>query len=136
MSASLDSRVWWSFYEKTWYQLYPSEAAYPLLATFALSYIAGALRGDPGLNVQIRNRKTGHRHAVAANIALTEASLPCHPLGAKEALAIVNGTAVSAGIAALALHDAHGLAVISQVFTAMSVEALQGSLESFDHFFG
>lgn len=99
-----------------------------------LSYIAGALRGDPGLNVQTRNRKTGQRHAVAANVALADASLPCHSLGAKEGLAIVNGTAVSAGIAALALHDAHGLAVISQILTAMSVEALQGSLESFDPF--
>ena len=99
-----------------------------------LSYIAGALQGDPGLNVQTGNRKTGTRHTVAANVALAEASLPCYPLGAKEGLAIVNGTAVSAGIAALALHDAHGLAVISQVLTAMSVEALHGSSESFDPF--
>lgn len=99
-----------------------------------LSYIADALQGDPGLNVQIGDRKTGSRHVVAANVALAEASLPCYSLEAKEGLAIVNGTAVSAGIAALALHDAHGLAVLSQVLTAMTVEALHGSLESFDPF--
>jgi phenylalanine ammonia-lyase len=54
----------------------------------------------------------------------------------KEGLALINGTAVSTGVAALAIHDAHCLAVASQVLTAMSVEALCGSRESFDPIFG
>ncbi|QRD03146.1 hypothetical protein JI435_099140 [Parastagonospora nodorum SN15] len=53
---------------------------------------------------------------------------------AKEGLAIVNGTAVSAGVAALAAHECLHLAALSQVLTAMSVEALRGSDESFEPF--
>ena len=50
-------------------------------------------------------------------------------------LAIVNGTAPSAALAALAVHDSVLQAALSQVLTAMSVEALQGTDESFDPFF-
>ena len=49
----------------------------------------------------------------------------------KEALAIVNGTATSCAVSALALHDVDGLTVLSQLLSAMSVEALRGSKESF-----
>jgi phenylalanine ammonia-lyase len=49
-------------------------------------------------------------------------------------LAIVNGTAISAGVAALALHEALNLAALSQILTAMSVESLLGTDESFHPF--
>lgn len=55
-------------------------------------------------------------------------------LGSEEGMAIINGTAVSADLAALALHDAHYLAVLSQGLIAMGVEALSGSAESFESF--
>ncbi|KAI1158227.1 L-Aspartase-like protein [Nemania serpens] len=52
----------------------------------------------------------------------------------REGLAIVNGTAVSAGVAALAAYESLNLAALSQILTAMSVEALRGSDESFEPF--
>ena len=66
---------------------------------------------------------------------MAEAKLEPIRLQPKEGLAIVNGTAVSCAVGALALHDAHGLAVLSQAVTAMSVEALLGTEESFDALF-
>lgn len=100
-----------------------------------LSYIAGALQGKPCINVWIGNRGEGDRRLVTADAALSELSIPPLKLGPKEGLAIVNGTAVSAGVGVLAMHDAHSLAVLAQVLTAMSVEGLHGTIESFDPFF-
>ncbi|KAI9839837.1 MAG: hypothetical protein M1819_000027 [Sarea resinae] len=99
-----------------------------------LSYIAAALQGGPGRYVWTGERKSSDRHIARANAVLAELSIPKLTLGPKEGLAIVNGTAVSTAVGALALHDAHGLAVLSQVLTAMGVEALRGSIESFDPF--
>ena len=69
-----------------------------------------------------------------ADVALEEAGIAPISLHAKEGLAIVNGTAVSAGVAALAAHESLNLAALSQVLTVMSVEALRGSDESFEPF--
>ncbi|CCC07173.1 hypothetical protein SMACR_01196 [Sordaria macrospora] len=74
------------------------------------------------------------RRVTRADVALAEASIAPITLHAKEGLAIVNGTAVSAGVAALAAHESIQLAALSQVLTAMSVEALRGSDESFEPF--
>lgn len=100
-----------------------------------LSYIAGALQGKPSITVWAGDRHAGRRRIVTAKVALAEASINPIKLIAKEGLAIVNGTAFSAAVGALALHEAHHLAVLSQVLTAMSVEALHGAGESFDPFF-
>lgn len=98
-----------------------------------LSYVAGLVQGNPYIKAW-----TGlygqNRCLLTANEALKRINLSPRDLGPKEGLAITNGTSVSAGIAALALHDAHHLAVLAQVLTAMSVEALTGSAESFDEF--
>lgn len=56
------------------------------------------------------------------------------PLSSKEHLGILNGTAFSASVAALALHDAVHLAMLAQVCTAMGTEAMLGALGSFDPF--
>ena len=48
---------------------------------------------------------------------------------------MVNGTADSCAVGALALHDAHGFALMAQILTAMSVEALLGTDEYFHPFF-
>lgn len=98
-----------------------------------LSYIGGTLEGKHGLTVWIGRRM--ERRTVTADIALARSSLDPIRLGPKEGLAIINGTAVSTGVAALAMHEAHNLAVLSQVLAAMSVEALCGTDESFDPFF-
>lgn len=98
-----------------------------------LSYIGGAISGEHGVAVWAGSRS--HRYITSADVALTEASLIPITLGPKEGLAIINGTAVTAGVAALATHDTNCLAVLSQILTAMSVEALLGTRESFDPFF-
>ena len=98
-----------------------------------LSYIGGALEGSPGIQVWVNDDKGG-REIITADMALSQSSLAPLRLAPKEGLAIVNGTAVSAGVATLALHDAHCLAVLSQILTAMSVESLRGCAESFDPF--
>ena len=97
-----------------------------------LAYIAGTLEGKSTLKVW-----TGkpHNHVMTAKVALAEASISPISLGPKEGLAIVNGTAVSTGVAVLAVHDANNLIAMSQILTAMSVEALCGTEESFDAFF-
>ncbi len=98
-----------------------------------LSYIGGALEGSPGIQVWVNDNKGG-RKITTADVALSQSSLAPLRLAPKEGLAIVNGTAVSAGIGTLALHDAHCLAVLSQILTSMSVESLRGCAESFDPF--
>ena len=95
-----------------------------------LSYIAGALQGKRTIRVF---SKTGPK--ITADRSFAQADLEPISLQPKEGLAIVNGTAVSCAVAALSLYDAHGLAVLAQVVTAMSVEALRGSVESFDPLF-
>lgn len=100
-----------------------------------LSYIGGLMQGKPTLTAWAGDRLTGKRRIVRADVALAEANITPIKLGAKEGLAIVNGTAISGGVAALAMHEAHCLAVLSQILTAMSVEALLGTDESFDPFF-
>jgi phenylalanine ammonia-lyase len=94
-----------------------------------LSYICGAIQGKS----TIRVLAGGNQH-VYADTAFTTAGLEPVVIEAKEGLAMTNGTAVSAAVAALALHDTHGLALLAQVLTAMSVEALTGTVESFHPF--
>lgn len=52
-------------------------------------------------------------------------------LGAKEALALINGASFSAGLAALALYDAERLAQHAEVALAMTVDALRGYRDAF-----
>ncbi|RAK97531.1 aromatic amino acid ammonia-lyase [Aspergillus ibericus CBS 121593] len=99
-----------------------------------LSYIGGAMQGHPSIRVWKRDRDLDCQ-VQGADLALAESSIPPVRLDAKEGLAIVNGTATSAAVGALALHEALGLAAVSQVLAAMSVEALHGMSESFDPFF-
>ncbi|KAL9107307.1 MAG: hypothetical protein Q9227_007759 [Pyrenula ochraceoflavens] len=97
-----------------------------------LSYVAGALCGSPTVDVW---QGHGSKKLVRADLALEEAGLEVHTFGPKEVISFVNGTAFSAGPASLALHDAHCFAVLTQVLTAMTVEALEGTAESFAPFF-
>lgn len=97
-----------------------------------LAYISGAIQGKA--TIQVLSKKTTVGPAYADD-ALRSVGLKPITLKAKEGLAIVNGTAISTAAGALALHDAHNLAVLAQVLTAMSVEALLGTTESFHPFF-
>ncbi|KAK6858399.1 hypothetical protein PG995_006098 [Apiospora arundinis] len=105
-----------------------------------LSYICGAIQGKS--TIRIISKNSEHLYA---DTALAHAGLEPVELQAKEGLAtyvslltdapVTNGTAISTAAAALAIYDTHGLAIIAQVLTAMSVEALHGTTESFDSFF-
>lgn len=95
-----------------------------------LSYISGAIQGKSTIRVLSRGYED-----VYADMAFANANLEPVTLQAKEGLAMTNGTTISAAAAALALHDTHGLAILAQVLTAMSVEALTGTTESFHPFF-
>ena len=97
-----------------------------------LSYIAAALEGNPDVFVWTGDKKA--RRLVRSNKALLEAGIKPVSFEAKEGLGLLNGTAVSCSVAALALYEANHLAVMSQVLTAMAVEALGGTAESFDPF--
>ena len=101
----------------------------------ALAWIGALMQGKTSATAFCGPRDVeGGRRVTRADVALSEAGIAPINLHAKEGLAIVNGTAVSAGVAALAAHESLHLAALSQVLTAMSVEALRGSDESFEPF--
>ncbi|KAL8832270.1 MAG: hypothetical protein Q9191_000369 [Dirinaria sp. TL-2023a] len=94
-----------------------------------LSYIAGAVCGNPDIYVQSR---TG---AISAKAALQRIGIDPKVLGPKEGLGLMNGTALSAAVASLALYETHHITILSQVITAMAVEALLGNAGNYDDFF-
>ena len=98
-----------------------------------LAYVGGTLEGKRGTMVWFGGK--ADRRVVTANAALEMSHLKPITLGPKEGLALINGTAVSCGVAALAMYEVNNMAVLSQILAAMSVEALCGTDESFDPFF-
>jgi len=83
-----------------------------------LSYVAAALQGD--------RRVFSHGVLRPAHDALRAAGLEPLVLTAKEALALVNGTAYMCGVASLAALDALQIALAADVCTAMTTEILSG----------
>jgi len=101
----------------------------------SLAWIGALMCGRPSATAFVGSREVeGERKVLRGNEALEQAGITPITLHAKEGLAIVNGTAVSAAVATLAAHESLNLAALSQVLTAMSVEALRGSDESFEPF--
>ncbi|PYH45585.1 phenylalanine ammonia-lyase [Aspergillus saccharolyticus JOP 1030-1] len=101
-----------------------------------LSYIAGAVEGSPDIYVQVApaDPAGGAPQIMSAHDALAAAGIPRRVMGPKEGLGLVNGTACSAALASLALHESHHLALITQALAAMGVEAMLGTAESFHPF--
>jgi len=97
-----------------------------------LSYIAGTLCGNP--SIRVYDGSAGSRQIVSACDALKAHNIDPLPLASKEPLGILNGTSFSASVAALVLNDAVHLALLTQVCTALGVEALAGTRASFDPF--
>ena len=95
-----------------------------------LAYVAGTIQGKPTIRLLPKGSQSPR-----TDLAFNDIGLEPVILQAKEGLAVMNGTATSAGAAAVALHDTHTLVVLAQILTAMSVEALRGTMESFDPFF-
>ncbi|KAH8087842.1 phenylalanine ammonia-lyase [Cristinia sonorae] len=98
-----------------------------------LSYIAGTLIGNPAIHV-FDSAATGARQILPSDVALARHGVEPIPLSSKEHLGILNGTAFSASVAALALHEAAHMMLLSQVCTAMGTEAMLGAQGSFDPF--
>ncbi|PFH52115.1 hypothetical protein AMATHDRAFT_2365 [Amanita thiersii Skay4041] len=99
-----------------------------------LSYIAGTLIGNPSIRVFNGPRVFGGREIVSSRKALEAHNITPISLVSKEHLGILNGTAFSASVAALALNDAVHLALLSQVCTAMGTEALLGTRGNYHKF--
>ncbi|SCZ90831.1 BZ3500_MvSof-1268-A1-R1_Chr1-3g02294 [Microbotryum saponariae] len=97
-----------------------------------LSYIAGAITGHP--DIKVVTCINGKPEIMFAPEALKLHNIDKVVLGPKEGLGLVNGTAVSASMATMALNDSHFLALLSQALTAMTVEAMVGHAGSFDPF--
>ncbi|KDE05048.1 phenylalanine ammonia-lyase [Microbotryum lychnidis-dioicae p1A1 Lamole] len=97
-----------------------------------LSYIAGAITGHP--DIKVVTCINGKPEIMFAPDALKLHNIEKVVLGPKEGLGLVNGTAVSASMATMALNDSHFLALLSQALTAMTVEAMVGHAGSFDPF--
>lgn len=68
---------------------------------------------------------------VSGKAAMEHAGLERLPLGAKDGLALLNGTSFSCAQAALALYDAQNLLETAQITAAMSIEALMGFGDAF-----
>ncbi|KAJ7089725.1 phenylalanine ammonia-lyase [Mycena belliarum] len=91
-----------------------------------LSYVAGTLTGNPSVRVFDGPATFGGRKVVTSVEALEKHNIEPITLLAKEHLGVLNGTAFSASVAALALNDATHLAIMSLVCTAMGTEVLLG----------
>lgn len=89
-----------------------------------LSYVAGALIGERDVNF---NGQT-----MPATQAFASIGLPLYTLRPKEALAIMNGTAVMTAIACLAWHRAAYLSQLSTRVTAMACVGVAGNPYHFD----
>lgn len=94
-----------------------------------LSYVAGAAIGHPaGYEMRLDGERLDAREA------LRRLGLAPIQLEAKEGLAMINGTSVSTGVAALCAADARRLLGITTAVHALLVQALEGSMDSFDAF--
>ncbi|KAF2727825.1 phenylalanine ammonia-lyase [Polyplosphaeria fusca] len=93
-----------------------------------LSYIAGAIQGSPDIFVRT-GRRSGTPKVKSAEQALNDAAIEPIVLGAKEGLSLINGTAAATAVATLGLYEAHQLAILSQVLTALTSEAIYANVE-------
>lgn len=98
-----------------------------------LSYVAGALEGSPDIYVFLRSRRgDGVRpptRIMLARDALYEIGMEPLRLGPREGLGLVNGTAVSAATASLAMFDAMQLTLIATGLTCLVSEAMAARVE-------
>jgi phenylalanine ammonia-lyase len=98
-----------------------------------LSYIAGAIEGNPDIFVKV-GAENGTTKILPASETLKAARLDPVRLQAKEGLGITNGTAPSCAAACLAIHQANQLALLVQLLTAMGTEALNGTANNYHPF--
>ncbi|HVO42909.1 MAG TPA: aromatic amino acid ammonia-lyase, partial [Aggregatilineales bacterium] len=68
---------------------------------------------------------------VTGREAMAAAGIPQIRLGAKEGVALINGTAISLALGLLALHDAKALIRTSELALALTIEAVRGFRDPF-----
>lgn len=90
-----------------------------------LSYIGAVVTGRGDIKVFYNGRLTTCKEAFAA------ANLKSAILENRDGLAIVNGTSFTVGIAAPTVYDANIAFLLTQTCTALAVEAMHGTTESF-----
>jgi histidine ammonia-lyase len=95
-----------------------------------LAHLALVLIGEGGVLQASADRRQAH--VVPGAEALRTAGLTPITLGAKEGLALINGTQPSTALLALALADAEQLARAADIAAALSIDALRGSIHPFE----
>ncbi|PWN21738.1 Phenylalanine/histidine ammonia-lyase, partial [Microstroma glucosiphilum] len=98
-----------------------------------LAYVAFALAGHPSLTMTIYKPGPISEQDTAQG-ALRSAGIQPYSFAPKEVLALINGTAVSAAVAADALGSAHTLLLLAQVVTVVHTEAMLGFRAPFESF--
>lgn len=97
-----------------------------------LSYVAGMLEGNP--NIYCWVGPPDDRKIIPASAALAVVNIKPTVFEPKEALGLVNGTAISAAAASMTLASMNNILALSQLLTAMNVEAMLGTATSFAPF--
>ncbi len=97
-----------------------------------LSHLVLVLARDPEGSEEPSGEAIYRGERVSGAEAMRRAGLSRVVLGAKEGLALNNGTAVSTAIAALALCDAQQLLLQSEIALALSLEALRAAADAYD----
>ncbi|KAL4944544.1 L-Aspartase-like protein [Aspergillus oleicola] len=94
-----------------------------------LSYFAGTNEGNPDVHFRVQSPEDAR--GMKSNEALQTIGVGAQKLVPKEGLGLMNGTSTSAAVASLILYEANQLAVLVQALSAMGLEALMGTVESF-----
>ena len=97
-----------------------------------LSYVAGMLEGNP--HIYCWAGPVNDRRTIPASVALASVQVKPTIFEPKEALGLVNGTAISAAAASMTLASINNILALSQLLTAMNVEAVLGAATSFAPF--
>lgn len=97
-----------------------------------LAHVALVMSRDEAGEEPLDSGMARHRGALMSGVeAMAAAGIDRLVLGAKEGLALLNGTSFSTAQAALALADAENLVATAEVAAAMSIEALMGFGDAF-----
>ena len=93
-----------------------------------------SLVGNQSIQLYHGTKSLGIRQISPSHDVLLAHGIEPIVLAPKEHLGLVNGTAVSAAVGALAIHEAVHLCLLAQICTAMGTEALHGTRGSYASF--